>query len=61
MAAATELMKIEAIDPVCLGCAMLQTERWKEQIELSYLDRVRCVFKTPLFASRGRVWGVDDG
>lgn len=61
MVAAIELMSIAAVDPVCLGCAMLQTERWKEQIAPSHLERMRGVFTTPLLASRQGVWAVDSG
>lgn len=59
MVAAIELMKIGAINPVCLGCAMLQTDRWKEQIEPALLERVRGVFTTPLFVSDEGVWSVN--
>ena len=57
MVAAIELMKRAGIDPVCIGCAMLQTTRWKKTVEPISRERLVGVFATPLLVSEdGGTW-----
>ncbi len=56
MAAALQLMALCRIDPVAIGAAMLQSERWRER--LAKLDpkwpaRVVAVLRTPMLARGG--------
>jgi adenine/guanine phosphoribosyltransferase-like PRPP-binding protein len=53
MAAAIELMSICAVEPVVLGAAMLQTDRWKARLGVRWIEKTVAVLETPLL-SRGR-------
>lgn len=53
MAAALELMAICAIEPVVVGVAMLQSDRWRETlagIDPKWQMRIETVLRTPLLA-----------
>lgn len=50
MAAAIELMGICDVEPVVLGAAMLQTDRWKERLGDPWRQRTVAVMQTPLLS-----------
>jgi adenine/guanine phosphoribosyltransferase-like PRPP-binding protein len=53
MAAGIDLMTVCGIEPVVLGVAMLQTERWKSRLREAgehWPGRLRAVFETPILA-----------
>ena len=53
MAAGIDLMTVCGIEPVVLGVAMLQTERWKSRLRAvgeHWPGRMRAVFETPILA-----------
>ena len=51
MAAGIDLLAACGIEPVALGVAMLQTERWKSRLTVvgkRWPERMRSVFETPM-------------
>jgi len=59
MAAAIELMAICGVEPVVLGAAMLQTDRWKARLGVPWTQITVAVLETPLL-SKGRDGGWVD-
>jgi adenine/guanine phosphoribosyltransferase-like PRPP-binding protein len=52
-----ELLSVCAIEPVAIGAAMLQSERWREKLASAgaqWLDRTVSVFSTPLLEKTDR-------
>jgi adenine/guanine phosphoribosyltransferase-like PRPP-binding protein len=48
MAAGIELMAACGVEPAALGAAMLQSDRWKERLGVSWVGRTVSVFTTPM-------------
>ncbi len=48
MAAAIQLLAACAVEPVVLGAAMLQSDRWKDRLGPDWLARTVGVFETPM-------------
>ncbi|KIQ03256.1 phosphoribosyltransferase [Agrobacterium tumefaciens] len=57
--AGLSLLAVSNIQPVVIGAAMLQSERWRETLAsfgAEWPDRVQGVFKTPLLKKTGDSW-----
>lgn len=62
--AALELMGACGIEPVAIGAAMLQSDRWRERLDAldrKWIGRVAGVFATPLLARNGEGGWVPAG
>lgn len=44
------LLQRIGVEPAVIGCAMLQTSRWRTALEPGFKDRVAAVFSTPMLA-----------
>jgi adenine/guanine phosphoribosyltransferase-like PRPP-binding protein len=64
MAAALELMAVCGVQPVALGAAMLQSDRWKKrlgQIDIGWPEKTVGVLRTPLLKrTPDGQWTADD-
>ncbi|WP_320198082.1 phosphoribosyltransferase [Agrobacterium sp. rho-13.3] len=57
--AGLSLLSASHIDPVVIGAAMLQSDRWREKLQnfgAQWPGRVQGVFATPLLKKAGDVW-----
>ena len=55
--AGLELLRLVGVTPAAIGCAMLQTERWREKLApYGVEDRVVGVLRTPLLTRAGEGW-----
>ena len=52
MAAGLRLLEACGVEPVAIGAAMLQTERWRAALDPRWVARVHGVFATPLLVKR---------
>ena len=53
IAAALQLMGICEIEPVALGAAMLQSDRWKERLDAKWRQRTVAVLESPMLSKVG--------
>ena len=51
--AGLSLMAALDIEPVVIGAAMLQSERWRDRLDARFHDRVACCFRTPMLTTAG--------
>lgn len=59
IAAGLSLLQASSIEPVAIGAAMLQSERWRDVLEgldSKWPTRVRAAFSTPLLRKNGDGW-----
>lgn len=48
IASGLELMEACGIEPIVVGAAMLQSDRWRERVKASWSERIVGVFSTPI-------------
>ncbi len=61
--AGLDLLEGAGIEPVAIGCAMLQTDAWRDALATrapSLIDRVAGVFTSPLLTRDGAFWRLTD-
>ena len=59
IAAGLRLLQGVGVEPVAIGCAMLQTERWRAPLAAEFpgaTARIHGVLRTPLLAREGEGW-----